>query len=456
MDPSMLRVIFGHRIEKLTLLSGIPDTVEELNLAVKQTLDINDDFSLQYLDPDFDDFFTLHSTAQIKHKATIKVVTIEPVILNLYPVPHNESCNASVTSEQSFTPASTSSTAQDSPDSCDSCASTIILSPNRSPQRKPWPAEFIIPHFSVETEVVLERANEVYKKDGTLLTYPNIKSDILEKLAQSIYTYTAYPSSLQVLSVAEALIKAHPCLKDPGSSSGLSGWQTSIKYKMANYRTKLRGYGMPDVTCNSLKHKCPDDRKSAKNVKKARRAEVNYLPPYPAGEDEHSLEQAREDLVTESKKKNNEKIVTDKMSKTFALRRHEVINQCPSVQTMKDRWPALFNCSQISAEFQRITTVQLEPKFMSGLDLHTPKLLKLFHAKGGALGQRLKIIMEPLENSTCPTVETAREVVLRCLIEYLGEHGEHLIKEFSLQSVESILRSTEVVGCWWINSFWFS
>lgn len=52
---------------------------------------------------------------------------------------------------------------------------------------------------------------------------------------------------------------------------------------------------------------------------------------------------------------------------------------------------------QISAEFQRITTVHLEPKFMSGLDLHTPKLLKLFHAKGGALGERLKIIMEPLE-----------------------------------------------------------
>lgn len=77
MDSAMLRVIFGHRIEKLTLMSGIPDTVEELNLAIKQTLDINDDFSLQYLDPDFDDFFTLHSIAQIKHKATIKVVTIE-------------------------------------------------------------------------------------------------------------------------------------------------------------------------------------------------------------------------------------------------------------------------------------------------------------------------------------------------------------------------------------------
>lgn len=103
----------------------------------------------------------------------------------------------------------------------DSSANTAILSPNNSQERKPWPKEFIIPHFSVETEMVLERANEIYRKDGTVLTTPNVKSDILEKLAQSIYTYTAYPSTLQILSVAEALIKAHPCLKDRASFSGL-------------------------------------------------------------------------------------------------------------------------------------------------------------------------------------------------------------------------------------------
>ena len=34
---------------------------------------------------------------------------------------------------------------------------------------------------------------------------------------------------------------------------------------------------------------------------------------------------------------------------------------------------------------------------MSALDHHTPKLLTLFRAKGGALGRRLEIIMEPLE-----------------------------------------------------------
>lgn len=182
----------------------------------------------------------------------------------MYPVPHSESYDENVPSEQSFNPASTSSTAQDSLDSSDSSASTIILSSSRSPQRRPWPTEFVLPQFSVGTEVILERANEVYKKDGTLLTYPNKRSDILEKPVQPIYTHTAHPSSLQVLAVAEALIKAHPCLKDPWSSLGLSGWQTSIKYKMAIYRTKLRGFGILDATCNALKHKCPDDQEVCK------------------------------------------------------------------------------------------------------------------------------------------------------------------------------------------------
>lgn len=125
----------------------------------------------------------------------VKVVTIEPVVLNLYPVPHNESYDESFTSEESHDPASTSSTTQDSYDSCASLSvSSAIMSANSSLQKKQWPTEFIIPRFSVETKMILERANEVYRKEGTLLTTPNIKSDILEKLAQSIYTYMPYPS----------------------------------------------------------------------------------------------------------------------------------------------------------------------------------------------------------------------------------------------------------------------
>ncbi|KAI7804210.1 hypothetical protein IRJ41_001754 [Triplophysa rosa] len=76
----------------------------------------------------------------------------------------------------------------------------------------------------------------------------------------------------------------------------------------------------------------------------------------------------------------------------------------------------------VTAEFQRITTVQLEPKLMSSLDPHTPKLLTLFCAKGGALGQRLKTEMELLKDGHC-SVDMTREVVIRFMIEFLGEHA---------------------------------
>ncbi|KAF3858999.1 hypothetical protein F7725_021398 [Dissostichus mawsoni] len=126
-------------------------------------------------------------------------------------------------------------------------------------------------------------------------------------------------------------------LKEPGSFSGYYGWQQSIKYKMANYRTKLRGYGVPEVMCNALTRKRPAEQKSAKSVKKPRKAELNYFPPYPAGEDEESQEQERIQLL-----------------------------------------------SEIQDEFQRITMVQLDSKFMSKLDEHSPRLLKLFHSKEAA------------------------------------------------------------------------
>ncbi|KAF7641147.1 hypothetical protein LDENG_00292070, partial [Lucifuga dentata] len=151
---------------------------------------------------------------------------------------------------------------------------TIIL-PRQSTteRRQPWPNQFPIPQFAYETEMYLERATEDYKKNGTLLTTSKVKADILEKLAETIYSYTAYPSSAQISDVAEALVKKYPCLKEPGSFSGYYGWQQSLKYKMANYCTKLRGYGVPEVMCNALKRKSPADQKSAKNVKKPRKAE---------------------------------------------------------------------------------------------------------------------------------------------------------------------------------------
>ena len=335
-----LRVLLDDRIEKLVLPLGIPTTVEELQTVVKETFGISDEFSLQYLDSEFEDYFTLHQSDQIKHKDTIKVVQAAPIILNLLSLDESLDSSFGQQSTASYAGSSTGTT---------SSQDTIIL-PRRSTTERsqPWPKQFPIPQFAYETEMYLERATEEYKKSGTLLTTSKVKADILEKVAETIYTYTAYPSSAQISDVAEALVKQYPCLKEPSSFAGYYGWQQSIKYKMANYRTKLRSYGVPEVMCNALKRKSPADQKSAKSVKKPRKAEVNYLPPYPAGEDQESQEQERIKLLTEVKKKDNNKLIKETMSKTFAHRRNEIVNLSPSIEDIKARWPALFEASHVS------------------------------------------------------------------------------------------------------------
>uniref|UniRef100_A0AAR2KF30 Uncharacterized protein n=1 Tax=Pygocentrus nattereri TaxID=42514 RepID=A0AAR2KF30_PYGNA len=58
-------------------------------------------------------------------------------------------------------------------------------------------------------------------------------------------------------------------------------------------------------------------------------------------------------------------------------------------------------------------------KFMFMLDHYTPKLLAIFQEKKGAVGERHRTEMNILLQSG--TTEKTREVVIRCLIDHLGE-----------------------------------
>ncbi|XP_071345124.1 uncharacterized protein [Trachinotus anak] len=319
---------------------------------------------------------------------------------------------------------SSSTTTADSVSSQD----TIIVSPHGSPQTTSWPNEIDIPLFSVATEAVLRNANEEFARDGTVLNNSRIRSEIMEKLADYMYSYTPYPTGLQIGEVAEALVRKHPCLTELGSRNGWLGWMYSLKYKMGNYRSKLRNLGFPEVACNSLKNKHPDDKFAAKNIKKARKGEVVFLPHYPAGDSKEQQVLDRNQLIAESKKRNST-VIKDLMCRTFAHRRHDVVRLQMSITDIKDRWPTLFDVSQVSAEFQRITTLNLEPKFMEMLDFYTPKLLSLFQAKKGAAGERHRAQMSVLLQSGIPIQQT-REVVIRCLIDHLGEDASALFKDF--------------------------
>ncbi|XP_056248329.1 uncharacterized protein LOC130179403 [Seriola aureovittata] len=410
------RVIINHDIKKITFQNGLPSSVEDMMEVLKQAFSITTDIGLQYKDTDFDDFFTLTSTADLKDKDTLKVVHVPPGII-MTTVP--QECKPD-TSDMSSVDELLSLDSQDS----------LIPSPPPTERQNLWPAIFPIPSFSYNTEMALRQGNEKFLKDGTPLTSPSVKSDILERLAEAMFSYTAYPNDPQRAAVAQALIEKHPCLREPGSFNGCYGWQQSLKYKCANYRSKLKAHGNPELLINTMKHKQEGDRKPAKNIKKPRKSEVNYLPPHPAGETDDSLETVRLELVAVSRTKDNAFMINDMMSRTYSCRRREVVGQSMQVAEFKERWPALFDPLQINEEFRRCNTVPLESTFTSQLDRYTPKFLELFSSKGGAVGQRIKSVLTELIKDPHVSVVKKRDVTLRCLIEYMGESVQELISDY--------------------------
>lgn len=256
--------------------------------AIRDSFDIPRDFSVLYQDRDFNgQFFILTSIGDMEDKATLKVVPVKPVVPTLSPVEQME-FDSPPPQESSDTLSTHSSS---------SSSDTIVFSapdesgtPRRSQQ---WPAKFEIPTFPFDVEQ--QARNQAFLKDGTPLSHPSLTSSILEKLAEVVFCYTAYPTGIQILTVVEALIKEFPCLREPGSFNGLYGWQKTMKWKMGNYRAKLRGgqLACPELEVNSLKRQRSNDNDSSKRIKKPKKAEVNYLPPMPIGDTEASLEKER-------------------------------------------------------------------------------------------------------------------------------------------------------------------
>ncbi|KAK0148779.1 hypothetical protein N1851_010862 [Merluccius polli] len=408
--PTHLRVVIAEtQVYKLTLPDGIPSTVDKLLAAAQNHFQLEGSYTVMHMDKDFDNqFFTLTSTDVVNDKDTIKLVETDPsVILTLTPISEPSASSTPVPLDQSQDESSSASSSD-----------TIILGlldygKNHNHdyfaeyRSEPWPTNVVIPSFSYGVEMILEAGNQAYQRDGSLLQDPSIYSDILEKLAEAIYHYQAYPSALQQLEIVEALLNKHPCLKERGTYSGTYGWQNRLKMKMANYRIKLkrRNVPCPELHINSLKGKSPGERHPAKNCKKPKRAEVNFLPPYPSGETNDSLERDRQELLNEVKKKDNAKLIKEKMANTFSYRRLEVIKE----------------------EFGRITTILLEQTFMHKLDEYTPKLIKLIKAKGGLVGIKMRPLLDRLSQKQ--SIEMRRETVIRSFILYLGEKEEELFED---------------------------
>ncbi|KAI7789835.1 hypothetical protein IRJ41_007412 [Triplophysa rosa] len=411
MAPSAkLRIIFGEDdVRKLLLPASIPSTLQHLTDVLRETFDIAGPFTVMYQDMDFDgQFFTLTSIEEVKDKVNLKVVKSEPVILTLSPVDMSE--------VESPVPLSTEAS------SSSGCDTILLSSPDESGpsyRSKPWPFKFEIPVFSYDVDLALDAGKQAYENDGTLLNNPRVTTTVLEKLAETIFGFTAYPTGVQILAVAEALVEKYPCLKEPGSFSGLYGWQQRIKYKMGNYRAKLRSrqIPIPELEVNTLKRRCSSQKK----------AEVNYLPPLPFGETEETLEKERLNLLKEIKKKNNERAINEKMEKSFAMRRTEVVKDCPTIKDLLERWPSLFCENQVNPVLVHAATK---------CGRYSTKLLEIFRRKGGTAGTKIKPMLDSLNEHN---VNGRRDIIIRCLVEYLGESGEELIKDYQDVSQEAVM-----------------
>ncbi|XP_060788702.1 uncharacterized protein LOC132893502 [Neoarius graeffei] len=427
--PMMLRVVVDEGDYRRLELDPVPTNLTKLYDTIRQAFGISRDFRIQFKDPVFnDEYMNITSIMDLQDRSTIKLVYIGDVSTASWstgPSTHNVPSTSwsPVERSSSQSAASVSSQSSDTDD-------TVILSHSDSELREcPWPREFPIPRFPYNVELQLQRGNECFRETGSLLNItPGLKTDIMEKLAEEIFSYTAYPRNNQFDDVAAALVKKFPCLKDH-SACGYYAWMISLKYKMANHRTKMRAIGCPEVTINSLKNKSKDDCLPAKNVKKARKAEVNYCPSNPAGETDESLEKLRVELLNDVEQRDRTQLVKEKMSRTFAFRRKEVVHGTPSAAEFKARWPALFCAGELQAEFQRITTLPLMSTFMAKLDSCLPQLTSVLRKKGGIPGQKLAKHVTVLTETTSP-ISQKRSAALKSLCIYLGEKDEDLIREY--------------------------
>ncbi|XP_051780300.1 uncharacterized protein LOC114645041 [Erpetoichthys calabaricus] len=293
-----------------------------------------------------------------------------------------------------------------------------------------WPREFPIPVFSNNTECQLEKGNAEYSKSQTRLNpSPKVLSDILDKVAEEIYKYKAYPTDADFSDVAKALTQKHPCLREPGSFNENYGWKQRFKYKMGNNRTLLRSNcSSPELIMNSLKHISHDDSLPTMNIKRAKRADANHYPSLPTGKTPDSLEEQRISLLNEVKKKKNGNTIKMMMAKTFRYRRQEIVGKLPRTENVVERWPTLFQVDEINAEFIRITTVPLQVRFISQSDTYSSQLLEMMRSKAGSIGERTTTILRVLKQDV--DINIKRDCILKSLIVYMEEKAENLIREF--------------------------
>ncbi|KAL7872442.1 hypothetical protein SRHO_G00074250 [Serrasalmus rhombeus] len=83
-------------------------------------------------------------------------------------------------------------------------------------------------------------------------------------------------------------------------------------------------------------------------------------------------------------------------------------------------------CPEINAEFRRITTMPLQSRFLSQLDLHSANLLRVFVKRSGQQGKMLRDIVAMMTDD----VDAGRECIIKGLCMYLNGDPKDLVQEY--------------------------
>ncbi|XP_042599713.1 uncharacterized protein LOC109062712 isoform X2 [Cyprinus carpio] len=402
-EKTLLRVILTEGDIRKVSLAKKPDSVDNLVVALKESLGLNYNFSLQYEDQDFGNALcNLTDISELQDRATLKII----------PIIELEALNQEEVLDDSA-----------------STADTEILSTSSQERKTQWPKEFEIPFFTVDVEYRLRQGNLAYLKDSTYLKLTKeLKHDILEKLAETMFSFKAYPTNDDYAQVAAALVNKHPCLLESGSSTGWGGWKNSLKFKMGNFRSKMRNLGYPDVTINGGRRGMnnPEGIPSRKRIKKPKKCEINFLPNFPEGHNNDSLELVRKEIQYEMKMRTpSPSLLAQQMDLTFALRRKEIVESAPAISDVLERWPALFREPQVCMEFNRITGKNLKQEFYENLDRHSSRFMDLFKTRRGTPGQHLLNFLQQIKSDQPTEVRT---LVLRGLPIMLGDEDSCFFK----------------------------
>ncbi|XP_065349529.1 uncharacterized protein LOC135945638 [Cloeon dipterum] len=215
------------------------------------------------------------------------------------------------------------------------------------------PGKFEIPleRFSKfgrsELELATLEANPSNERPHTVS--PSLYREIRSLISMYLVQFTYYPTRKMVMDACLTLVNTYKFLANKSNDDqlGIEDWISTINGKMTELRRESKH---PEVLANRSK--------PGRGIIKAIRGEVNFLPPTPAMSTEESLKRDYTLLMTElSTEHPDEEKVSRLMLQLFSTRREDIVVKNLPLESVMDKWPALFRQEQLFEEMKRIVLV---------------------------------------------------------------------------------------------------